>query len=49
MTKSQDVVTLLVNVRRALSNVKGESFIRGMISISLAFKRRIQNRFPVRF
>jgi hypothetical protein len=41
--------TLLVNAWRSISKAMGVGFSRGMYSVSLAFKRRIQARFPARF
>jgi hypothetical protein len=41
--------TLLVNSRQSISNAIGVSVTRGMYSVSLAFKGRMQNRFSARF
>jgi hypothetical protein len=42
-------LTLLVNSRPSISNAIGVSVTRGMYSVSLAFKRRMQDRFSARF
>jgi hypothetical protein len=37
--------TLLIKSRQSISNAIGARFTRGMTLVSLAFKRRIQDRF----
>jgi hypothetical protein len=41
--------TLLVNSWQSISNALGVSFTRERCSVSLAFKRRMQDRFPTHF
>jgi hypothetical protein len=45
----KDVVTLLVKSRWSINNALGVGVTRGMYSISLAFKRYMQDCFSGRF
>jgi hypothetical protein len=48
-TQVQDVVTLLGKSPKPISNAIEVSFSREMAPVSLAFKRRMQDRFPAGF
>jgi hypothetical protein len=43
------IMTLLVNSRRPISNTIGVRVTRAMCSVSLAFKRHMQDRSSERF
>jgi hypothetical protein len=48
-TEVKDVLTLLVKSRQSISHAMGVRFARGISAVSLAFTRRIRDRFAARY